>query len=258
MHNITVGISTVEENLSRSLRLGRLILELGRSDVVREVLIVCQKCSGDSAEMLNDRMVVVRTSQVGLSRSRNAVIERARGEYVWFLDDDVTITRESLDALASVTGDADVVVGQIGCSNEAGFYKDYNRKAVLPFWLLRVSSIELIVRRRKVLQDKVFFDERLGLGAEYPCGEENAFLLDLYRAGAKFERLNKIVVYHPCGGEVRDYFRTESQMFARGIVARKLGWFRGFLLCVYWAQRVFKKPESLRLATSMVRGFFAG
>lgn len=259
MKKLSVGISTVFPNLDRARSLAATVLAQGNEDLIHEVVIVCQRSPEFFSESGASRMKVIGVTDAGLSKSRNLILKSVSGDFVWFLDDDVTVTRASLDAIFSVGCDVDVLLGQIGCSDAAGFYKNYRRKAVLPFSLLRVSSIELIVNRARVLERNVFFDERLGLGAQYPCGEENAFLLDLYRGGARFEWLNQVIVYHPCGGgEVRDYFRTEPQMYARGVVARKFGWLRGGALCVYWSSRVFKRTGAFKLAASMVRGFLKG
>ena len=259
MKNISVGISTVFPNLDRAKSLAAEVLTQGKEGLIHEVVIVCQRCPEPFTDLGGGRLKVLGVTDAGLSKSRNLVLQSASGDFVWFLDDDVTVTNGSLEAISSVGGDVDVLLGQIGCSDGPGFYKNYQRKAVLPFALLRVSSIELIVNRRKMLERNIFFDERLGLGAQYPCGEENAFLLDLYRSGARFEWLEQVIVYHPCGGsEVRDYFRTESQMYARGVVASKFGFLRGGLLCVYWSLRVLRKPASFKLVFSMLRGFLKG
>jgi len=259
VRNLSVGISTVFPNLDRAKSLAAEILTQGKEGLIHEVLIVCQRCPKSFADLGEGRLKVLGVTDAGLSKSRNLVLQSASGDFVWFLDDDVTVTRDSLEAISSVGGDVDVLLGQIGCSDGPGFYKNYRRKTVMPFALLRVSSIELIVNRRKMLDRNVFFDERLGLGAQYPCGEENAFLLDLYRSGARFEWLGKVIVFHPCGGsEVRDYFRTESQMYARGIVASKFGFWRGGLLCFYWSFRVVRKPAAIKLVLSMLRGFLMG
>jgi glycosyltransferase involved in cell wall biosynthesis len=209
------------------------------------------------SEWGGERLHVLGVTDSGLSKSRNVVLRNTSGDFVWFLDDDVSVKADSLDLIRHMSQESDVVLARVGCANGPGLYKNYDRKFWLPFSLLRVSSIELIVNRRNVLERGVFFDERLGLGAKYPCGEENAFLLDLHRSGARFERTDNVVVYHPCSDECQmGYFKTEPQMFARGIVAARLGFMRGFVLCCYWSLRSMRKGSSFRLIRSMFAGFF--
>ena len=256
MNNISVGISTVFDNIDRAKALGLSILKNDSLGVIKEVLIVCQRSSSAFLDNGVERLRVFGVTESGLSKSRNFVLRSATGDFVWFLDDDVVVTRESLEEIAQLGQGLDVVLGWIGCANGPGLYKNYDRRSFLPFSLLRVSSVELIVNRRKIHERGVYFDERLGLGGKYPCGEENAFLIDLYRSGAKFEQINKVIVYHPCGdGVERDYFKSESQMFARGIVAGKFGFFVGFSLCCYWSLRTFKKSSSFKLVRSLFNGF---
>lgn len=83
-------------------------------------LIAVDDCSPDgSARILDEyaakdsRVRVVSLEQnVGLGRARNAGLERARGEYVWFVDSDDSITPGSMAAIADrlVAVDADVVL----------------------------------------------------------------------------------------------------------------------------------------------------
>jgi len=259
LKNLSVGISTIFPNLDRAKILASEIIAQASDDLLCEVVIVCQKSPSAFVDRTAARLKIVAVTDSGLSKSRNLVLQSASGDFVWFLDDDVTVNRDVLDVIARTETTADVISGRIGCSNSQGYYKNYTRKAVAPFSLLRLSSIELIVRRKKVFEKGVRFDERLGLGAQYPCGEENAFLLDLYRRGAKFQHLNEVIVFHPCGNDGdRDYFRTPPQMFARGIVARKFGLFFGFFLCFRWALRALKRPSSLRLVISIFRGYWHG
>ena len=69
------------------------------------------------------------------------------------------------------------------------FYKNYRQDAVsnLDFrGILRISSIEFFINLDKVNKGNLRFDERFGLGAKYPSGEENILLADLLKRNIKF------------------------------------------------------------------------
>lgn len=247
--DLTICVSTVYE---KKERVWSVFKDLNAVDNV-ECLAIVQRSPEDKAYVEGGVKVYEVTSS-GLSKSRNIGLKSALGKYVWIMDDDVVIKSGDLDYVISQIKSclADVFIGKIRCSDKSGFYKNYRRKRKGKLGALRVSSIEIIVRRSCVVKE-IYFDESMGLGTNYPSGEEALFLLSLYDHGYQFKYLNHDVAAHPCMIERKDLSVTwdnEGILKSKGIVARRFGGIVGFLLVIRWSLRavlISKKAYSGRV-----------
>lgn len=256
---LTLGFSTVRDKLDGLLAY-LCKLELHSNC---EIVVVAQGFDADSVEVVQGvglEILLIRNKAVGLSISRNVVINSASGEFIWFLDDDVSIVLARMSKIVEQLSynSEDVFIGQIACSDCPGLYKDYSRVLKGVFLPLRTSSIEVIVRRSFLLRSGISFDSRLGLGAKYPAGEENAFLLDLFKCRAKFYLFRFPIVKHPCLIDARKpehKWLNANVLVARGIVARRCGVYSPLVLAYFIVQTVFI-TKSLFKVRSLVKGFF--
>jgi len=236
---LTLAISTVSDNLNKALQVFDCFNEFTLSNV--EFLVICQNDFGkDNFEQMG-HVTVYYQSKKGLSKSRNYAIEKALGDYVWFLDDDV-ILKESfiVDFISDKFRGYDLVFGKIYCSDINEAYKKYSRKRYRRYEMLRVSSIEIIVRREFLINNEIYFDESLGLGARYPSGEENIFLLGCYDANASIIEIDEYCIYHPCNEEKREpklLWAKPGYPYSKFNVARNLG---GLLGLVYALRTCFR------------------
>ncbi|WP_281947362.1 glycosyltransferase family 2 protein [Vibrio parahaemolyticus] len=221
---LTIAVSTVEENLDRAL-------EIFDEDFVEnnnlDLLIVCQgSFSENSLEVVNGINIYYQCER-GLSKSRNLAIEKSKGKYIWFLDDDVFLSKEFVFRfVAEEKYDQDLIFGRIKCSNADLMYKKYTKKRLKRHDMLRVSSIEIVVKKDFITERDIKFDLNLGLGATFPSGEENVFLLDCYNHSPVITDLSDVIVYHPCFEKKR----TPKKLWAingypesKRIIATKLG-----------------------------------
>lgn len=147
---------------------------------------------------------IARLEGRGLSRNRNNCIQlakesRAKGLFL-IADEDVEFLAGFEVQIERVFGDhreADLICFQVQSNQEQHPFKVYptHSHRVTLFSIDQVSSIE-IAGKMEVL-DQIKFDERLGLGAEFPSGEETAFLADCIRAGKKIMYSPVAIVSHP-------------------------------------------------------------
>jgi glycosyltransferase involved in cell wall biosynthesis len=225
-----------------------------------DILVVVQ-FSEQEGLFLEGGSRVIFTTESGLSKSRNKVIDYCETEYFWILDDDVLPTIQDIKKILTSIEEKsiDIFIGQIRCSDRDGDYKDYSRSRSGKLGLLRVSSIEVIVKKDFVLDKKIIFNEQLGLGSRNPAGEEICFLLDAYSAGAKFKFINENIISHPCSNElriVRSQNNLSRVMIAEGYIARKIGGISGFLLMLYWQMKFFAHYKRLTVLISIFKGYF--
>ncbi len=226
-------------------------------------LVICQKVDHGSVPIpIEDDLKSSRPdvsvycyNEKGISRSRNRVIDTCKSTYVWFLDDDASfdfglIRRRLIGELQSTN--IDIVLCQIGSlEKENEFYKDYGFRngCVSPtrLQMLKASSIEVICRCKFLQKSGIKFDEKIGLGTDYPCGEEIIFLLDLFDQGAKIQYLNYPFVRHTTlkGGRLPvgiGHFKARGDVAKRFCLPVRIG------LITRWSSRGAAVPLLKRLA----------
>ncbi|TKB45178.1 glycosyltransferase [Thalassotalea mangrovi] len=253
---LTLGFSAT------TTRLEPLLTMLARLEPDRhfEVLIVVQ------GEMVHGRNIpahirVIHDKRLGLSRSRNQVIDHSNGQYIWFLDDDVIIQQNSLQMLlgALTTNQrSQALRGRVGCiENPNRYYKSYGENERLNRWqLLQASSIELVIDRHFIRAHGIRFNESLGLGTAMPATEEVNFLLDIEQAGGTLTNLNQVLAYHTCNDQGR-VLANEGIFRARGATASRFG-LLGIALLLRWGIRYFLRYRRLSYVKSMIHGYYQG
>lgn len=137
----------------------------------------------------------------GLSVARNVGMKHVTGDIVTFSDDDCWYPSDSFEFVNKHIKEHDESIScfQIYDPVQKVHYKSYPENAISQTnWkkLLNKSSIEIFVNLSKVKRERVIFDEKFGLGATYPSGEENVFLFDLKKHGYAISYTPKVVVYH--------------------------------------------------------------
>lgn len=138
----------------------------------------------------------------GLSRSRNAALDLARGEVVLVADDDVTHPPGAFDEIRSFFRDRPEAALLVGLSLDAAGRPRRRPVGPLPLTLWnagRTASHELAFRAASVRASGVRFDEGFGIGAGTPAflGEEFVFIADCLRAGLRGEHRPLPVSVHP-------------------------------------------------------------
>ncbi|WP_100629571.1 glycosyltransferase family 2 protein [Algoriphagus formosus] len=140
----------------------------------------------------------------GLARNRNNCIKIAKeyqaDGYFLIADEDVDFLdgfENQIENAFATHSDADLLCFQVKSKEENHPFKNYPLKShpVSLKSIDRISSIE-IAGKMEVL-DQVRFDERLGLGADFPSGEETAFLADCIRSGKRIIYCPVAIVSHP-------------------------------------------------------------
>ena len=143
---------------------------------------------------------LVRCHRLGLSVSRNLGIQNVETEFCQIYDDDVEIDLQhmlSLPGLFRALG-AQVITGSFMFSNGTS-PKSYPNNAFQRNLIScgKVSSVEIAFDVGYVKKNSVLFDERFGLGAIYPTGEEFIFLANVIKSGGVVWYLPSSTCIHP-------------------------------------------------------------
>jgi len=159
----------------------------------------------------------------GLSRARNAALARARAEWVAYPDDDAEVASDVLARMAETLArhpDTAFVGARVTFPDSRTMQPGMDaRGRVLerPDDVLRTTvSPGLFVRRDWVARVSGF-DERFGVGAEFPSGEESDLLFRILAAGGTGVYDPALRVFHPDPFAIRDEVACRRRMADYGV-----------------------------------------
>jgi glycosyltransferase involved in cell wall biosynthesis len=217
---LTIGYSVLADRASA------IRLPPPRSDV--EVLVCVQGAADgripDGAPRRDDVRYEMLDSR-GVTKSRNAVLDRARGRFVLFADDDIVFYDEGVrSVLGELESNPDLALVLAIAVDEGGrLRKPYPSRPVrLTRWNSgKAATYEIMLRRDAFARAGVRFDERFGAGVDpHFLGDEYILIADAVRAGLECRFLPVVVAVHPtlssgAGFGTRRDARARSAIFGR-------------------------------------------
>lgn len=180
------------------MKVQHLISTMGRTDFdflksinnTAPILLVNQKMPSDgllSASINGYPVEIHNTTQIGLSNSRNMLLNNATGEICIVGDDDLCYKPNYCEHIIEAYNqypEADIIVFRFSESKDLDTRNQFGKsKRLNIFEISKVASVEVTFRLKSILDAGIHFDPLLGLGAPIGSGEENAFLADALRAG---------------------------------------------------------------------------
>ncbi len=217
-------VSAIVPSLDRPDWLARSLAALAAARPAFLEVVVADQSEGGAARALCERHGArhLALTARGLSRARNAALREVRGEFVAFPDDDATVAPDFVTAFAAAVASAPraaFICGHVtypsGRTMQPGMDGRARALASVEDVLHTAVSPGLVVRR-DALARAGGFDERLGVGAEYPSGEESDLLIRLLQGGESGWYAPALRVAHPDPFEIRDDAGTLRRMHAYG------------------------------------------
>ncbi|NQX85208.1 MAG: glycosyltransferase family 2 protein [Flavobacteriaceae bacterium] len=131
---------------------------------------------------------VINSNEKGLAKSRNLAIKNAKNSICLIADDDVRYLPELDEKILQAFEkhkEADIISFQM--VDEFGrFFKPYKNITMHDKKTMRtVNSVVIAFRKERVIENKVWFNENFGLGAEFQTADEYVFLRDALKAKLK-------------------------------------------------------------------------
>jgi glycosyltransferase involved in cell wall biosynthesis len=229
----------------------------------RDPILVIDQTNGDT-RLIGDEKSAIRiyeTEERGLSKSRNRALSLAQGDICLIADDDVSLLPEYKERILAgfrENPDADIITFQI-VTPEGGYFKDNYGADPSSHTLrsiMRVCSIEIAFRRARVQQSGVSFDERFGLGSDFPTGEEAIFLADAIRAGLKVRYLPVPIVVHGRESSGGAFARNPRLIRAKGAMFLRVFGIWSMPISLLFAVMKYKRAEMsfAYFVTCMLKG----
>lgn len=233
MLNLQVLISTVDERIKHIPSvLPKKMKGIG--------YIICHQSNGSSMEHLfttRDDINYIKDNGRGLSRSRNLCIQASTAEILLIADDDVIYEDNFASTIINAfnaSPKADIICFQARITGSETLYRKYptQKKWLKNYKKHRPSSIEIAIRNCSI-RKLPKFNERFGVGAEFPIAEDSIFMIETFRTAAKVLFYPAVIVSHP-------YESTRLKKFTCPHTIKAIGAYYAHL---YW------KPIALTMIT---------
>ncbi len=187
-----------------------------------EILVVIQKAK--QKKDIHIRFKEITTfyyiDKLGLSVARNFAISKSTGEYLVFLDDDAMVNENFIDVLSKnilIYSDINAFCGRlIDHVQNVPFSPLFANKKVKKLGRLQFQYFmgSAHILSKKVINKIGGYDERFGVGAKYPGGEESDMFFRLIRAREQVIYLPDIIFFHPIPVVPSSYVYKYSYAFA--------------------------------------------
>lgn len=160
---------------------------------------------GDDEPIVPDSLLcrkdfrVMPTATRGVARNRNLALAAASAPVVLESDDDVSYTSSQLQNVIDAFDlhpEADFISFKYYSKDNPRIYPDYEfdfRSRPKGYY---VGGIEMAFRLEPIRRAGIIFNELFGIGAEFPSGEEDVFVIDMLNAGLKAIFLPITIVTH--------------------------------------------------------------
>jgi cellulose synthase/poly-beta-1,6-N-acetylglucosamine synthase-like glycosyltransferase len=190
-------------------------------------VLVCSNGGPDVTDQVRAILpdaLVCRFERIPLGAARNVLIDRARGEWLLFLDDDVTVPADTIRRLMSIAGshpDA-VVLGGPNATPAGSTFFQVVQGAVLASMVGSGPVRRRYGRHPAASADERFFtlcnmavrrEAMVPFPTELTGGEENAILDEMSRRGLRMRYDPAFVAFHERRSDLVGYAR---QMFKYG------------------------------------------
>lgn len=199
----------------------------------QELLVVVQNVNEASYLIEEHSARLVEMKSLGVAKSRNAAIQRARGRYLHFADDDIQIVESGLAEVVEYLDsnpDCSIVLAQ--ASDETGALRKNYETKITPLRLTnsaRAATYEMVIRLDSIRESMITFDERFGAGAELYLGDEYIFIADALRAGLSGVHFPVVIARHPKESSGSKWGSDTDLAVRSEVFSRVFGWRAPFI-----------------------------
>ena len=205
--------------------------------------------------IMNKKIALIKSQEKGLSKSRNRIINYCKSQYLLISDDDVDYLISNIMTFLNGQNENSwyAACGKVKLKgNEARDFKSYSNdvKRLSKIDCTRVSSVELIINMDEWRKSRVYFDEKFGLGSDFPSGEEFIFLTDIMKNGGKVCFFPVPFVLHDPVSSGQDFFSNDILLIAKvAMFKRVYGKLSNFYIFAFYIKKfrlLVKNGASIR------------
>lgn len=213
-------------------------VEIVKRTNIKSNVVVVNQCDCESRKniIINGHNVnYINTTDRGLSRSRNLAIQEATGDYCLLCDDDEILENDYVDKIESAfraSPDADIICFIV---TRDGKRHPTKKRRISYLNSLRISSVQIVLKKASVIKNNVKFDENFGAGSPNGAGEENIFMFDCLKKNMKIYYV-PIVIGELLASASTWFTGFDKEYFLkRGRIFRRLFGGFGYIHAIYFA-----------------------
>lgn len=239
-----------------------------RSNIQSDAIVVnqCDIDSVKSFDFINNfgkscHVKYINTTQRGLSKSRNMAIRNADADICLLCDDDEILDNDYAEKIINIylsNPTYDLIAFKV-----RNLKKDYPMQPQkIGLWqCAKISSVQISFKRSQLILSNLF-NENMGSGSGNGAGEENKFLVDLWKKGSK------MVLYPIDIGMLLEnsssswfYGYTSKYHRDRGWAAKQIyGYIAGIIYLsyslIFRIKKYDKENSWIKIVWWTIRGFF--
>ena len=247
---LTIGFSTLSERINN--------IEPPRVSLPHTVFISIQDPQNSTGPLpTNFKFESVKSSELGVAKSRNIVIRSTKTKYLLFADDEIVFLDRGVKlavAYLEEHPECDLVLAQ-AIDTTGTLRKRYPKKKVklTKFNSAKAATYEMIVRVESIKAKDVYFDEKFGAGVINYIGDEYIFITDLLNKGGNAIFLPITIAVHPKDSS-GSLWGTERDLLARAqVFQRVFGSWAPLVRAAFYFKN-YGKTNGLRSFKKFVRG----
>ena len=237
--------------------------------LVEKMNIDCDAVIANQADrneiLVTEKVKMITTNTRGVGLNRNIALLAADAEFLLFADDDMVyydgLAKSVVQAFRE-SPKADVLIFGADLTREGQITeRRYLNSRRLRVWnAMRYGTYVIAVRRKRMLQHNITFNQNFGGGCPFSAGEDSLFLKACFDAGLK-------VYGHPyvlgtCAKDVSSWFvgHSEKYFYDKGVLLRYLFPKCPRLMSLYFGIRFKRQTEisALRRVKLMLSGVRGG
>ena len=247
---LTIGFSTLSERINN--------IEPPRVSLPHKVFISIQDPQNSTGPLpTNFKFESVKSSELGVAKSRNTVIRSAKTKYLLFADDEIVFLDRGVKSAVAYLEEhpeCDLVLAQ-AIDTTGALRKRYSKKKVklTKFNSAKAATYEMIVRVESIKAKDVYFDEKFGAGVSNYIGDEYIFITDLLNKGGNAIFLPITIAVHPKDSS-GSLWGTERDLLARAqVFQRVFGSWAPLVRAAFYFKN-YGKTNGMRNFRKFVRG----
>ena len=217
---LTIAYSTMPD------RVKSIVFPERRPD--RELLVQVQNPKETSYVVEEKSAKIIELRSLGVAKSRNAALERAKGKYLLFADDDITFSESGIEkAIEYFEANPDCSIVLTQAKDDSGTLRKEYFDEIKPLRLTnsaRAATYELMLRVDDFREKGIKFDEEFGAGAPNYLGDEYIFISDALRAGLKGVHLPIVLATHPTESSGSRWGSDKDLTARQKVFSRVFGW----------------------------------
>lgn len=171
-----------------------------------------------------DNGICISYKGKGLSKSRNQAINEASTNICVIADDDMVYVKDYCNIIKKSYEkykDTDIIAFVVEHEDKK-YEKKIMKEGKIGFLKsMKISSVQMTIKKESLLQKGIKFDENFGAGSEYYMGEENIFLFDCLKKGLKIYYVPKKIALLKKSestwfkGYTKEYFNNFGAVYYR-------------------------------------------